>query len=150
MDTLRLKEVEDELATLDREIAKLRAQLQPLEDRREKVRSLIEMMKDYVSSRFVSDRTVNVDRAKINGQPKKTIAEYAMLALEASKEWLDTRTLISVMEEIGFRSQARNLYTNVFGTLNREVERKDTKFTKKNGKWGLRDWLEDDHMEEAL
>ncbi|MBW8876750.1 MAG: hypothetical protein JF614_17440, partial [Acidobacteria bacterium] len=76
-----------------------------------------------------------------------TIAEYALHALRMKEEWMNTRSLIRVMQEMGFQSQAHNLYTNVFGTLNREVERKDV-FTKKGGKWGLREWLDEEESEE--
>lgn len=145
-DTIRLEEVKAELAALDRKIAKLRAQLKPLEERREVVKTVI----GFISGRSITtNKAVYIDRIDNTDQGKSTtIAGYAMRALRESGEWLDTRTLISVMEDMGFQSNARNLYTNIFGTLNREVDRTDSQFAKENGKWGLREWQQDDDKED--
>ena len=117
-DTIRLEEVKAELAALDRKIAKLRAQLKPLEERREVVKTVI----GFISGRSITtNKAVYIDRIDNTDQGKSTtIAGYAMRALRESGEWLDTRTLISVMEDMGFQSNACYLYTNIFLALRTE------------------------------
>jgi hypothetical protein len=143
-NTIRLEEVEAELTALNKKIAKLRAQLEPLEERRETVKTV----RDFMSGRSAT-LNADIEHTRDNSRTKMTIAEYALRALrEKENGWLDTRSLIAVMEKIGFQSNARNLYTNIFGTLNREAQRPNTEFAKKDGKWGLQEWLNQEESEE--
>lgn len=143
-----LEEVEAELANLQRNITKLRAKLQPLEQRYEEIRTTLKVMKEITSGK-TTDTTIDIDRVDTGGQVRPTIAYYALNALRQKRDWLNTRDLISAMEELGYQSQASNPYTNVFSTLNRERERHNTEFTKLNGQWGLKEWEVEEESEET-
>jgi hypothetical protein len=141
-DTLSLEDLDTELADLDREIATLRDRLQPLEARRAKVVSFKSMFEEFIADRSIAEALGGLDDI-VNG-PGLTIVGGAEMILSESPQWTNTRNLIRALESRGFMSQAENVYTSVFGTLNREVKRPGTKLAKRDGKWGLKAWLMDE------
>jgi hypothetical protein len=146
--TLSLEDLDEELADLDSEIAALRDRLQPLEARRAKVVSFKSMFEEFIADRAVAE-PVDEPEAAASGLGL-TIVGGAEAVLGESRQWTDTRNLIRALESRGFKSQAENVYTSVFGTLNREVKRPDTKLAKRDGKWGLLEWLSTKAVEEVV
>lgn len=142
MTTLSLEDIQAELFGLDDEIAGLRNQLERLAARRVKVANFKELFEEFVAARSVPKANSLLDGGPDLAEASPvTIVGGSVDILREKGEWLDTRRLIHFLEARGFKSQAGNVYTSVFGTLNREVKRPGTELAKIDGQWGLGEWL---------
>ena len=67
--------------------------------------------------------------------------------LNAVGQFSDTRTVCNSLLAGGFETKAKNFYQTAFGTLNREAKREDSRLVKREAKWGLREWLDEEQDE---
>ncbi len=56
----------------------------------------------------------------------------------------DTNEIIEGIQNGGWTTYAEKPYTTVFGTLNREWKKPDSRFFKLHGRWGLEEWAADE------
>jgi hypothetical protein len=79
-----------------------------------------------------------------------TIADYAEAALEKmGPPFRPTQELMGGMSSEGWETDAKDPYSTVFGTLRREPGKEGSRLVKRDGKWGLKDWLEDQETGEV-
>lgn len=124
--------------------ADLKLELDSLEREAQKIRLEQERLKNALS--FI--------RARMSGSAteEETEGKYAGLELVASAvqylrvvgHFSQTRAIADALIEGGYRTTARNFYNNVYGSLNREADKKTRRVVKSGPKWGLPEWEEEE------
>lgn len=79
----------------------------------------------------------------------KTIEEATVTWLEETgPPFRDTNEVIAATTARGLETKAKSPYTSYYGTLNRAAGREGNRLVKRDGKWGLREWLSDESTDE--
>ncbi len=150
------------------DIAKMAAKIDQLQKELDQHREKLEFLQEveaYFTEKLAGTAPTGDDAPRAtNGEasrsgegqteavPESNGGEFAgMTTLEATLVYLgrvgppgrDTRELIDNLRAGGWKSEAENVYTSVFGTLNRISKRSNTDLDKVDGKWCLKSWNDD-------
>lgn len=133
-----LRELREKVAALQKDISDLR------ERREELIRT-----RDFLGRRLgepAKGAIVEPAAEEVAGlYAGKSIPEAAELFLgSVGQPPRPTREIADKLLEGGLKSQAKNLYATIFGSLRREVQKEDSRIIKVGTAWGLRDWYPED------
>jgi hypothetical protein len=157
-----LTEIEEELLNVQVEKESLQTKLRTAEERETRLASLAHNLREFLAEREAKTPPARSSGFHANGQAERTrrlaavargesdqenlgTIEYAekILRQRAPLSGLATTQLIEQMQQLGFTSDSKSVYTTVFGILNRAAKRPDGPIVKVDRRWALREWYPD-------
>jgi hypothetical protein len=152
---ISLEQVAADRADAEEQLRRMAAEWAALNKRLSQLKALEAAMRGYLGLHSTQEPAPSAAAPQATDAPPKrsalvpndlatessrTAREYAVDVLEENGAPMDTWQLIKAMQAKGFSSQAANVYTTVFGALNRVAKRQNTRLTKNGNGWALTDW----------